>query len=151
MRISRSQRACLGDRRAIRSDGNEGLAQRVLHVFLGVMEVDGGDRAAVFFEQLEEHVDPRLADGLYDFVHPLAFELLVLWIREGNQQHAIPAAGRGVVVVPVRAGNAVIYFTLQTLAQQRILEPRDQRLRAALVSPRRDDARQVVLSGAIWV
>src|SRR5260370_78686 len=40
VRISSSKRAFLGDRCAVRANGSKWLAQRVLHIFLGVMEVN---------------------------------------------------------------------------------------------------------------
>ena len=52
-----------------------------------------------------------------------AFELLVRRILERHQQHAFPASGRGVVVVPVGAGDAVLDLIHQPIVQRRIFQP----------------------------
>ena len=57
VRVTRGERAVGRDGPAIRADGDEGLRQRMTHVLLAVVEVDGRDRAAVLGQELEEHVD----------------------------------------------------------------------------------------------
>ena len=115
------------------------------------MEVDGRDGAVVVDQQVEQGVDAGLAHRGDHLVHALAFVLLVLGVRHRNQQHAVPAAGGGVVVVPVRAGDAVIDLVFEARAQRGVLEALDQRPRSALVRPWRNDAREVVLSGAVGI
>ena len=94
----------------------------------------------------------RLAEGCDHLVHAHALELLVL-----ADSRATPAACR-----PSRRlrcsgrtssspGMPLRISLSRRGRRDGILEARDQGLRAAFVGPRRDDARQVVLAGAIRV
>src|SRR5213592_2867932 len=55
------------------------------------------------------------------------------------------------MVVPPGAGNAVEDFALQPLAQRGIGEPPDQRRGSAFVRPGWNDARQIILAGAVGI
>src|SRR5262245_14450679 len=121
MRMAGGQRAFVLDGGSVRAYRDEGLFERISHVIFRMMEINGRDRAAVLGQQLEQNIEGRLARGLDDFAHALAFELLVLRITKRHQQHSFPTASSSVMVVPVRAGNTVEDLAFQSRAQRRVL------------------------------
>src|SRR5262245_39442222 len=122
MRMAGGQRAFVLDGAAVRAYRYERLFERISHVIFRMMEINGRDRAVILRQQLEQNIERRPAYGLDGFAHALALELLILRVTERHQQHSFPTAGRSVMVVPVRAGNAVEDLAFQSLAQRGVLE-----------------------------
>src|SRR5262245_13324974 len=114
------------------------------------MLVDGRHRAALRDEQVDHDVDT--VDGFLalgaqsnDAIHRQT--AVFAWAAQLNARPV--AADGGVVVVPAR--YPLFYLLLQPRTLLQILEAFQHLRRAALVRPRRNDARQVVVPARVGV
>ena len=112
MRHSPAQRPLHGISQTVGADRTPGLSEGEVHVFFGVVGINGGDGAAFFDEQVEEDVEAVgrriLAAGAErdHAVHRLTFVL-----RAAADQHSRQiAADSREVVVPAGDAAADVFF-----------------------------------------
>ena len=113
------------------------------------MLVDGRHRSAVLDQNVEQHVErvgclvgvPRGHDSIHR-------QALVASLAADEHPRPV-AADRRVVVVPTR--QTVADVLLQPGTERRVLQPLQHLGRPALVSPRRDDARQIVVAARVGI
>ena len=112
MRFPR-KRTFRSDGLAVRADADPGLSHRQPQIRLAHAEVDRFRQGSLIDEQVAQGVHRVFAHHPGDFVHALAFVLLVLWLFHPSEQDSVPPAhAHYFIVVPTRqaGGNRLADF-----------------------------------------